>query len=204
MMMAGVSIWQRKRKAMDLLEAVDLCEVASRRPEQLSGGQQQRVAIAVAIANRPLILLADEPTGSLDRESARQVMELLVDLRQRYGLTILMVTHDMEVAAYADRVLTLRDGALGEDLSDETDVGPSIDAEGRIQLPKAVWSQLSEAHRLAVEIRPEGVLLRAEEEDSENTDALLEDMLPQDVPPERRRSLFLRVLGRNRESEGRV
>lgn len=184
MILAGVPFWERRKRAFELLDAVGLSEHAHKRPAALSGGQQQRVAIAVALANHPALLLADEPTGALDRQSAEQVMELLHDLRQRYGLTVLMVTHDMGVAAHADRVLTLRDGALGQDIAHPEDQSPTLDAGGRITLPEAVRSQLSNAPRIAVEIRPEGVLLRPEIEQADDTSALLQDMLPQDAPPE--------------------
>ncbi len=184
MMLAGVPFWERRKRALELLDAVGLSEHAYKRPSALSGGQQQRVALAVALANHPALLLADEPTGALDRQSAEQVMELLNDLRQRYGLTVLMVTHDLGVAAHADRVLTLRDGALGQDIAHPEDQSPTLDEGGRITLPEAVRSQLANAPRIAVEIRPEGVLLRPEIEQLDDTGALLQDMLPQDAPPE--------------------
>lgn len=184
MMLAGVPFWERRKRALELLEAVGLTEHAHKRPAALSGGQQQRVALAVALANQPALLLADEPTGALDRQSAEQVMELLNDLQQRYGLTVLMVTHDMGVAGHADRVLTLRDGALGQDIAHPEDETPTLDEGGRIKLPEAVRSQLADAPRISVEIRPEGVLLRPEIEQADDTSALLQDMLPQDAPPE--------------------
>jgi ABC-type lipoprotein export system ATPase subunit len=118
MMLANTPIWKRRKRAKELLEAVGLEDHMHKHPVQLSGGQQQRVAIAVALANDPPLLLADEPTGALDRTSAEQVMALLQDLRDKLGLTILMTTHDLEIAASADRVLTLRDGALGQDISE--------------------------------------------------------------------------------------
>jgi putative ABC transport system ATP-binding protein len=187
LMMAGTPPWKRKRQAIELLEAVGLEQHLHKYPSELSGGQQQRVAFAVALANQPPLLLADEPTGALDRTSAAQVMALLNDLRERYGLTILMVTHDLSIAAYADRVLTLRDGALGQDLSHGAEDMPALDEGGRIQLPEAVRSQLADAPRIAVEIRPEGVLLRPEVDVEDDTTILLQDMLPQDAPPEKRR-----------------
>ncbi len=187
MMLAGVSPRRRVRQARELLEAVGLAGHIHKRPAALSGGQQQRAAIAVALANRPPLLLADEPTGALDRASGMQAMALLRDLRERYGLTILMVTHDLEIARHADRVLTLRDGALGQDLSHAADETPVLDDAGRIQLPGMARSHLSEAPRIAVEIRPEGVLLRPEADLPDDTGALLQDMLPQDAPPRRRR-----------------
>lgn len=187
MMMAGVPIWKRRKLARELLHSVGLDEHIHKRPAALSGGQQQRVAVAVALANQPPLLLADEPTGALDRQSAEQVMALLTDLREQYGLTLLMVTHDLEIARYANRVLTLRDGALGQDLSGMGDDSPILDDGGRIQLPEAGRRQLAEASRIAVEIRPEGVLLRPEVDQADDMNALLQEMLPQDAPPERRR-----------------
>jgi ABC-type lipoprotein export system ATPase subunit len=186
MMLAGVSIWERRQRARELLEAVGLEQHAHKYPSQLSGGQQQRVAIAVALANRPGLLLADEPTGALDRASAGQVIGLLHDLRDKLGLTILMATHDMEMAAHTDRVLTLRDGALGQDLFHADEQKPTMGDDGRILLPEAVRSQLTEAPRISVEIRPEGVLLRPEANESDDFSAALQDMLPQDAPPEKR------------------
>jgi ABC-type lipoprotein export system ATPase subunit len=192
MMLAGVSGRERHQRAEELLEAVGLAEHQHKSPAQLSGGQQQRVAIAVALANRPQLLLADEPTGALDRQNAEQVMALLHELRGLYDLTVLMVTHDMEFAAYADRVLTLRDGALGQDIAHPEEAAPRLDEDGQIRLPDAVWSQLAAASRIAIEIRPEGVLLRPEAEEEDDTAALLQDMLPQDAPPEKRRFRLFR------------
>jgi hypothetical protein len=103
------------------------------------------------------------------------------------GLTILMATHDMDVAAHADRVLTLRDGALGQDLFHADDEKPTFGDDGRILLPEAVRAQLTEAPRIAVEIRPEGVLLRPESDETDDINTALQDMLPQDAPPERKR-----------------
>lgn len=199
MMLAGMGSGRRRQQARELLEAVGLGDQVRKRPAQLSGGQQQRVAIAVALANRPPLLLADEPTGSLDRTTAVQVMDLLSDLRQRYGLTVLMVTHDMEVAAYSDRVLTLRDGALGQDLSGIEENESMVDEAGRITLPQMVREQLNQASRISVEIRPEGVLLRPESDAADDVGTALQEMLPQDAPPEKRRLLgFLRRRRRTR------
>jgi len=186
MMLASSSPFGRKKHARELLDSVGLADHDHKRPAQLSGGQQQRVAIAVALANQPQLLLADEPTGALDHQSSTDVMDLLMDLRERYGLTVLMVTHNMAVAAYADRVLTLRDGALAQDMSGSEVKSPHLDEENRIQLPDNISMRLKEAPRISVEIRPEGVLLRPELDELDNTDALLRDMLPQDAPPEKR------------------
>jgi ABC-type lipoprotein export system ATPase subunit len=189
MMLAGVSPWERRKRARELLETVGLGDNLKQRPDTLSGGQQQRVAVAVALANHPGLLLMDEPTGALDRESAVQVMNLIRDLRAKYGLTILMVTHDMDIAAHADRVLTLRDGALGQDLSQQQEHESAIDGNGRVRLPQAAQSHLAEAARISIEVRPEGVLLRPETDEVDDTMAVLRDILPQDGPPPRQEAL---------------
>jgi lipoprotein-releasing system ATP-binding protein len=99
-------------KARQLLDQVGLAERASHRPAQLSGGEQQRVAIARAIANGPRILLADEPTGNLDEDSARQVADLLLDLNRQQGLTLLLVTHNPQLAARMSHTFVLEHGRL--------------------------------------------------------------------------------------------
>src|SRR5918996_1237799 len=102
---------ERKERARELLERVGLADRASHRPAELSGGEQQRVAIARALANRPRVLLADEPTGNLDSTRAQELLALLRDMVASDRLTILMVTHDRELAArFADRTIHLKDG----------------------------------------------------------------------------------------------
>jgi putative ABC transport system ATP-binding protein len=104
-------------RARKLLEDVELTERAHHYPSQLSGGEQQRVAIARAFANEPSILLADEPTGNLDSRNGRHVFDLMVELNRRHGTTLVLVTHDQELAAHADRRISLRDGRV---VGDET------------------------------------------------------------------------------------
>ncbi|MCY4453699.1 MAG: ABC transporter ATP-binding protein [Immundisolibacterales bacterium] len=108
--LAGVR--RARPRAREMLGRVGIAELADRHPHQLSGGQMQRVAIARALVHEPSLLLADEPTGSLDDEAAGSVMELLLDLRRQLGTSILMATHSLEVAAVSDRRLILRDGKL--------------------------------------------------------------------------------------------
>lgn len=108
---AGISGKMRKEKAKELLSKIGLTDKAKSRPFQLSGGEQQRIAIARAISNEPEVLLADEPTGSLDEENGTHVMELLKSLGKQ-GLTIIMVTHDKKVAEYADRIVTMKNGRI--------------------------------------------------------------------------------------------
>ena len=110
---AGVSPRERKRRAREMLEKVGLQDRMEHYPNQLSGGQQQRVAIARALVGNPSILLADEPTGALDQKTGKQVMALFQSLNSE-GRTIVMITHDMNIASYAHRVVHIIDGMLTE------------------------------------------------------------------------------------------
>jgi putative ABC transport system ATP-binding protein len=112
MMLAGVPPGQRRERATAILAQLGLERRADHRPPELSGGEQLRVAIARALANRPRLLLADEPTGNLDSRTGGEIMGLLRRLVRDEGLTLLLVTHDMGVARYADRIVHLRDGAV--------------------------------------------------------------------------------------------
>ena len=106
---------ERRARAMDALTLVGLADRAEHTPAELSGGQQQRVAIARALVSNPTMLLADEPTGNLDSARTEEVMKLLVDLNQKRGLTIVLVTHEPEVAAFTQRLVTFKDGHIVED-----------------------------------------------------------------------------------------
>jgi len=109
---AGVSARERRERALAALAEVGLSDRARSRPDQLSGGQRQRVAIARALVNRPRVLLADEPTGALDTRTGHEVLGLIHELHEETGLTILLVTHDAEVARSADRIIHVRDGRI--------------------------------------------------------------------------------------------
>ena len=109
---------ERKKRAVDLLTRVGLGERLDHRPNQLSGGQQQRVAIARALVNRPPILLCDEPTGNLDTRTSREIMDFFRELNEREGLTVILVTHDLEIARKAKRALVLIDGEVVLDTTD--------------------------------------------------------------------------------------
>jgi putative ABC transport system ATP-binding protein len=112
MVYAGVPAEQRRQRALAALERVGLGARLQNRPNQLSGGQQQRVAIARAIINEPRLLLADEPTGALDSSTTAEVLDLFDELHRRQGMTILLVTHEQDVAERAERIVHFHDGRL--------------------------------------------------------------------------------------------
>jgi putative ABC transport system ATP-binding protein len=105
----------RRRRAMEALSSVGLADRAEHHPNQLSGGQQQRVAIARALLNNPSILLADEPTGNLDSRTSIEVMEIFQNLRERRGITIVLITHEQQVAEYGTRIIAFKDGRIVSD-----------------------------------------------------------------------------------------
>src|SRR4051812_27734333 len=120
--------FDRRGPATGLLEAGRPARRADALPSELSGGEQQRVAISRALINRPGLLLADEPTGNLDSVTGREIIDLLLSLRERYGMTMLVATHDTEVAASCDRIVRLHDGRI---VADEP-VAPADDVLDRL------------------------------------------------------------------------
>ena len=110
---------ERHKRALEALDAVGLADRAHHTSSELSGGQQQRVAIARAIVTEPALLLADEPTGNLDTERSVEIMELLVRLNRERGITVVMVTHEADMARYARRIIRFRDGHIMEDVRNE-------------------------------------------------------------------------------------
>lgn len=113
----GMSLKERREKAMSALERVGLADRVAHMPNELSGGQQQRVAIARAIVAEPYVLLADEPTGNVDTRTSREIMELLASLNADQGITILMVTHEPDMAEYAHRLVRFVDGKIASDVT---------------------------------------------------------------------------------------
>jgi putative ABC transport system ATP-binding protein len=150
---AGVRPEERAKRAMESLTRVGLAERAGHHPSQLSGGQQQRVAIARALVNRPAILLADEPTGNLDSRTSVEIMQILQTLNEEEGLTIVIVTHEHDIAQYAKRALEFRDGKLRRDNA----VGDRLVARDVLQtLPTAEEQAAEDAEDSAREEKAAG------------------------------------------------
>ena len=134
-LLRGMSGRERRRRAKEVLERVGLADRMDHHPGQLSGGQQQRVAIARALVNRPAILMADEPTGNLDSRTSREVMEIFGELNREEGITIILVTHDQDVARHARRCIVLRDGLVVEDTADFTRAAAALHVRDDEPLP---------------------------------------------------------------------
>ena len=149
---AGVNRRQRRERAEELLDALQMSDKGRRYPSELSGGEQQRVAIAVALANNPPLLLADEPTGELDTNMAEDVFLMLQRINRRFGVTIIIVTHYAGIARWVDRVVHIRDGRIGSEsyLMSSYRGGEGqeeeylvVDRAGRLQLPREYVERLS-------------------------------------------------------------
>ena len=125
----GISASERRTRAKDKLALVGLADRMDHHPSQLSGGQQQRVAIARALVNEPAILLGDEPTGNLDSKTSREVIGMFRELNEKAGLTVILVTHDQNVAKYARRIIVLRDGYVVQDTADFHQAIQALQAE---------------------------------------------------------------------------
>ncbi len=125
----AISASERHKRAKDKLALVGLADRMDHHPSQLSGGQQQRVAIARALVNEPAILLGDEPTGNLDSKTSREVIAMFRELNEKAGLTVILVTHDQNVAKYARRIIVLRDGYIVQDTADFTQAIQALQAE---------------------------------------------------------------------------
>jgi putative ABC transport system ATP-binding protein len=119
MVYAGVGESERKRVALEKMALVGVEHLAAHHPNQMSGGQQQRVAIARSLVNDPALILADEPTGALDTKTSADVMRIFGRLNEEHGSTIMLVTHEPDVAAYAGRIVTFRDGRIVSDIGNE-------------------------------------------------------------------------------------
>ena len=188
MTLAGGTGQQNDRRARELMDLVDLSERYDHKPIQLSGGEQQRVAIAVALANEPKLLLADEPTGELDSATSDQIYELFKRLNRDLGLTICIVSHDPLIAQHVGRVVAIRDGKLasetvrrvsplrdGESVAggqafQVADAGSNwdehfeelivLDSAGRLQIPKQYREQLGFENRVEMEVTEDSIVIR--------------------------------------------
>ncbi len=179
MTIEGVAPRERRAWAQELLEAVGLWDHRKHRLAQLSGGQQQRVAIAVALANRPQLLLGDEPTGEVDSGTAQELLALFRQMNEHYGLTTIIVTHDPQIARNVDRVVTIRDGSTSsETVRRVADVEAAltqgvrdlsahiydeyvvVDAAGRLQIPPDLRAEMDIGERVTLERVDGGILIR--------------------------------------------
>ncbi len=161
LILLGWSQRKQRRRAEEMLEAVGLASRLRYRPDRLSGGEQQRVAIAVALANNPPLLLADEPSGELDSQTAESIFDVFRSLNEAYGVTIVIVTHDIRITDKVERVVTIRDGRTSLETIREPrfpDAGPRkildefviLDKAGRLQLPKNYIEKLNLKERVRV------------------------------------------------------
>jgi ABC-type lipoprotein export system ATPase subunit/bifunctional DNA-binding transcriptional regulator/antitoxin component of YhaV-PrlF toxin-antitoxin module len=184
MMLAGFKAREMRKRALVLLEMVGLAERSGHHLPQLSGGEQARVAIAVALANKPALLLADEPTGELDSATALTIYQAFQTLNAELGLTILIVSHDPKIARHVQRVMAIRDGKAASETRAKRPIGPDgrseseleeateddfeelvvLDSAGRLQVPKAYRDALGIGRRASMELTAEGLLLRPVEE----------------------------------------
>lgn len=173
MALNGVKARQRRERAIELLKQVELGDRLDHRPSRLSGGEQQRVAIAVAMANLPTLLLADEPTGEVDSAASNLIFNILRRLNQDYGVTIVVVTHDYNVASQVDRVISMRDGRVsteilrsrgvnGETISEEEFA--ILDRSGRVALPQDYIDSLQMKDRVRLTLSPDHVRVYPEDE----------------------------------------
>ncbi|MFJ9841428.1 ABC transporter ATP-binding protein [Kitasatospora sp. NPDC101155] len=166
---------QRAGRVAELMEALEIGDLAHRRPNELSGGQQQRVAIAVAMANNPPVLLADEPTGELDSETGSVIFEAFRTVNRELGATVVIVTHDPMVAGEVRRTVAIRDGRTssevlrrtvtdehGEESINEREY-VMLDRTGRVQLPVKFLEALGMEHRVAVDLAADHIEVRPDD-----------------------------------------
>ena len=167
-----VPVRERAALADELLEQLGVADVAGQRPAQLSGGQKQRVAIAVALANRPRVLLADEPTGELDEATSAEVLAAIENANRERGVTTLIVTHDQAVAEHVDRTVRIRDGRTSSETLRTTQTDDEgrrtrvaeeyavLDRSGRLQLPSEFVGALELRERVRLSLEPDRIEVR--------------------------------------------
>ncbi len=194
MVLAGQGGRQVKQHSTGLLEAVGLGDRGGHRLSELSGGEQQRVAIAVSLANKPQLLLADEPTGEVDEATALTIYETFRNLNLEYGLTTLIVSHDLKLTHHVDRVVAIRDGKTATETvrqqaieHDESEVSKEpafeeltvLDSAGRLQLPKEYLEQLEIKGRVRVELLEDAILIQPAHhgEKAQTTESIVNDLV---------------------------
>ena len=154
-------------RAKELIEMVGLRHRAQHYPRELSGGEQQRISIALTLANNPSLLLADEPTGELDTETSQVIYQLLQDVNKSFGTTVIIVSHDPDIAKVVQRVVKIRDGktstetlgSMEEEAEQPRDELLMLDSAGRVQIPRFALERLSIASRVSIDVTDEQIIL---------------------------------------------
>jgi AbrB family looped-hinge helix DNA binding protein len=204
MTIAGEFGAKKRQRAVKLLETVGLADRQNHRLSELSGGEQQRVAIAVALANNPRLLLADEPTGEVDGKTAQVIYQILQNLRSEFGLTTLIVSHDPNLSNYVDRVISIRDGKISTETVRQNGTIPSlleetiatsnraaaqhveltvVDSAGRLQIPKEVRERLNIKDRVRLEAMEGSVIIWPVQVEKKETVEDMVDRLEQGSRP---------------------
>lgn len=227
MTLAGRAGQQANERARMLMDTVGLADRFDHKPSQLSGGEQQRVAIAVALANEPKLLLADEPTGELDSVTSDRVYALFQRLNREWGLTVCIVSHDPQIARHVQRVVAIRDGKLASETVRRRQNGQAntaamsqadqfeelivLDSAGRLQIPKSYREQLVLKNRVEMQLTEKGLLIRPAQ-NLEETSSQGEIQIESDIRLERktgagggsgRRGIFARFRRRKDGNDGR-
>lgn len=173
----------KRKRALELLERVEMSHRKNNRVRELSGGEQQRIAIAIALANNPKMLLADEPTGSVDSKTSSSILELFSHLNKALNLTIIIVTHDMQVAHKVERVISISDGKISKELIAResydkvlstmeelyTDINDGdtheefliVDRHGRVQLPSQFLGRIKAGKRIKAKLKEDSIILHS-------------------------------------------
>ena len=215
--LSGTAVLNSKKRAEMLLDSVGLADRMHHRLVELSGGEQQRVAIAVALANKPSLLLADEPTGEVDTATATGIFNIFREMNHQFGLTTIVVSHDQAIAHHVDRVLAIRDGKTSTEITRQNAVHQNqvegieetrpheleafeevvlLDSAGRLQVPREFLEKFSINRRAYLELTDDGIIIRpAKLKDREND--LINETVEKPAAPEVRglRSLWSRLRG---------
>jgi ABC-type lipoprotein export system ATPase subunit len=218
MLMAGTRPAERKVWAEELLEAVGIAHRRDHRLDQLSGGEQQRVAIAVALSNRPELLLADEPTGELDSVTAKAIFDIFHQLNENLGITVVIVSHDPQIAKHVARVVAIRDGKTSsETLRQPMEILPAehtqeapvqhlveytvLDPAGRLQVPEELRDRYGIGRRVILEALEDGVVIRAIPGERQPVKALVENDEPPPPPRPTLAGRLRKVFGSKRGAQ---